>query len=109
MAFLAALVAIAQAANAAGWIAAFLDYLTKMSSRLGSEGEKTAGSESNRQDKHAGLSSCPLIISWHPAEDGKIIPLHGGNAIFVRSGIRPKKMGGVPLLLSGRSMSQWKT
>ena len=32
-AFLAALLAIAQAANAAGWIAAFLDYLTKMSPR----------------------------------------------------------------------------
>jgi len=32
-AFLAAVLAIAQAANAAGWIAAFLDYLTKMSPR----------------------------------------------------------------------------
>lgn len=32
-AFLAALLAIAQAANAAGWIAAFLDYLAKMSPR----------------------------------------------------------------------------
>jgi len=32
-ALLAALLAVAQAANAAGWIAAFLDYLTKMSPR----------------------------------------------------------------------------
>ena len=32
-AFLAALLAVAQAANAAGWIAAFLDYLTKLSPR----------------------------------------------------------------------------
>jgi len=33
-AFLAALLAITQTANAAGWIAAFLDYSTQMSPRL---------------------------------------------------------------------------
>jgi hypothetical protein len=32
-AFLATLLAISQATNEAGWIAAFLDYLTKMSPR----------------------------------------------------------------------------
>jgi len=43
--------------------------------------QETAGSESNRQDKYAGLLACPLLVfSQYPAEDGTIMPLHRKNS-----------------------------
>ena len=44
--------------------------------------------------QYAGLLARPLIIfSRHPVEDGKIIPLHRRNTIFVRSGTQTEEDG----------------